>query len=326
MPPTINLNGTLGALEIGVLISLFLFGIVTVQTSVYYDRFHKDPWHVKFLVAFVWVLELGHTLLISYLVYSTTITWYGQPEKLVRFESLNATVIFGAIITLTVQVFFAYRVWKIMNHSSIGVFCWFLSFSRFVGSIVAGAQAFKSPSIMQFAVDWRWLLTTVLVTSACVDVIIAMALCYFLLKHRDNTFDSFHLIRTTRVLDRLVAWTLQTGLMTSVTAVAMVICLQTMPLNFVWISIYTCLGKLYSNSLLASLNSRIKLRDAGTRMNVVDPSFFRSDQSIPPSPRPVPIISVEVTRTIDVDGLESPRTEKSSVYDTEELTDDQSEV
>jgi len=50
MPPIVNLNGTLGALEIGVLISLFLFGIVTVQTSVYYDRFPKDPWHVKFLV------------------------------------------------------------------------------------------------------------------------------------------------------------------------------------------------------------------------------------------------------------------------------------
>jgi hypothetical protein len=104
MPPTVNLNDTLGALEIGVLISLFLFGIVTVQTSVYYDRFPKDPWHVKFLVAFVWVLELGHSLLISYLIYSTTITWYGQPQKLVKFESLNATVIFGAIITLTVQV------------------------------------------------------------------------------------------------------------------------------------------------------------------------------------------------------------------------------
>jgi hypothetical protein len=196
-------------MEIGILISLFLFGIVTVQTSVYYDRFPKDPWHIKYLVAFVWILELGHTFLISYLIYSTTIVWYGQVEKLVKFPSLNATIIFGAVITLTVQVFFAYRVWRIMNRSYIGVICWILSFSRFVGSIVAGAQAFESQSLVHFAHQWRWLLTTVLVISACVDVIIAISLCYFLLQHRDKTFD-----RTTKVLDRLVAWTLQTGLMT----------------------------------------------------------------------------------------------------------------
>jgi hypothetical protein len=76
-----------------------------------------------------------------------------------------------------------------MNRSYVGVFCWILSLARFVGSIIAGAQAFKSSSLAQFTVEWRWLLTTVLVTSACVDVIIAVALCFFLLQHRDNTLD-----------------------------------------------------------------------------------------------------------------------------------------
>src|ERR1700728_4763763 len=50
MDSTANLHYTLGALEIGILISLFLFGIVTVQCSVYYDRFPNDSWHIKFLV------------------------------------------------------------------------------------------------------------------------------------------------------------------------------------------------------------------------------------------------------------------------------------
>jgi hypothetical protein len=78
-----------------------------------------------------------------------------------------------------------------LNRSYIGVFCWVLSFSRFVGSVIASVQAFESPSIMQFAISWKWLLTTVLVMSALVDVIIAIALCYFLLQHRDNTFDQY---------------------------------------------------------------------------------------------------------------------------------------
>jgi len=247
MPPNGDLSDTLGALEIGIIISLFLFGIVTVQTSVYFDRFQQDPWYIKCLVAFTWCLEIGHTVLISYLIYTTTITWYGKQEKLVKFPTLNATVLFGAIITLVVQVFFAYRVWKIMNRSFIGVICWVVSFSRFIGAIVACVEVFKAPTIAEFAHDWRWLLTTILVASASVDVAIAASLCCFLIHHRGSTFD-----KTTRVLDRLVAWTLQTGLVTSIAAVAMVICLQTMPGNFVWISIYTFLSKLYSNSLLAS--------------------------------------------------------------------------
>jgi hypothetical protein len=46
-------HSTLGALEIGVIIGLFLFGIVTAQVSIYYQRFPEDPLHIKGLVS-VW--------------------------------------------------------------------------------------------------------------------------------------------------------------------------------------------------------------------------------------------------------------------------------
>jgi hypothetical protein len=37
-----NLNGSLGALEIGIVLGVFLFGIETLQTFNYYRRFPKD--------------------------------------------------------------------------------------------------------------------------------------------------------------------------------------------------------------------------------------------------------------------------------------------
>jgi hypothetical protein len=52
-----NIQSTLGALEIGVFIALFLFGIVTAQASVYYQRFPQDRVHIKALVC--------HALLLS---------------------------------------------------------------------------------------------------------------------------------------------------------------------------------------------------------------------------------------------------------------------
>lgn len=45
-PPSL----TVGALEIGVIISTFLFGISTVQTHTYFRRFPRDGWIIKCLV------------------------------------------------------------------------------------------------------------------------------------------------------------------------------------------------------------------------------------------------------------------------------------
>ena len=80
-----------------------------------------------------------------------------------------------------------YRVWRVMNRSFIGIVCWVVSISRFIGSVAAGIEAFLSPSIAHFAIRWGWLVTAVLVSSAFVDVVIAVSLCYFLITHRDNT-------------------------------------------------------------------------------------------------------------------------------------------
>jgi hypothetical protein len=44
------LSTTAGALEIGVLFAVFLFGALTVQVYIYSDRFPKDPMNIKFMV------------------------------------------------------------------------------------------------------------------------------------------------------------------------------------------------------------------------------------------------------------------------------------
>ncbi|KDR68058.1 hypothetical protein GALMADRAFT_257313 [Galerina marginata CBS 339.88] len=63
---------------------------------------------------------------------------------------------------------------------------------------------------------------------------------------------------TTAFLNRLMRWTLQTGLITSMTSVTVIICFQAMS-NMVWFGLYIILAKLYSISLLVSLNARHRL-------------------------------------------------------------------
>ncbi|KAJ7918937.1 hypothetical protein B0H13DRAFT_1868919 [Mycena leptocephala] len=97
---SLNLNTTLGAIQIGVLVSYVLFGVSTTQTSIYYSRFPDDSRKLKALVAFVWICEVGHALCIGHSLYVYTISDYAHPERVLgpTPKSLETTSIFSGVI------------------------------------------------------------------------------------------------------------------------------------------------------------------------------------------------------------------------------------
>lgn len=134
----VDLRDTIGALEIGSLVAIFIFGIVTLQMYTYYTTFWKDLWYYKALVSDCYIflgafdsgvyigcfsvvcifhhvevlelivnsrlLEIGHTLGVSYEMYRDTIVLYGQPQLLTTFRALGSVIAIGGVITLLVQV------------------------------------------------------------------------------------------------------------------------------------------------------------------------------------------------------------------------------
>ncbi|CAA7270139.1 unnamed protein product [Cyclocybe aegerita] len=251
-------HGTLGALSVGVLISSFLFGIVTVQAYVYYTRFPEDQMKLKILVAVVWLFELAHCISICHSLYSLTISHYGDPRALVRPPStLFLAIIFSGVIGPLVQAFFAERVRVVSGQLIIPIICWTLSAVRLAMSLVAASEAFQMTTLAQYQKEWKWLLTTVLAIGAAVDIIVAAALCYHLRIQRSNSHE-----KTAMMIDKIIAWTIQTGLMTSLTGLVMLICFLAMPGNFVWLAFFMFLARMFSNSLLASLNARSILRSS----------------------------------------------------------------
>ncbi|KIM86762.1 hypothetical protein PILCRDRAFT_816007 [Piloderma croceum F 1598] len=46
-----NLNVLLGSMEMGVLISIFMFGLFNLQVFVYYRHYPNDPWAIRTLVS-----------------------------------------------------------------------------------------------------------------------------------------------------------------------------------------------------------------------------------------------------------------------------------
>lgn len=111
-------------------------------------------------------------------------------------------------------------------------------------------------STAQWAMQWSWLLNSVWAISSANDIILAVGLTHALWTQRALTENA----RTMALVDKIMKWTLETGAMTSVTGIMILITFLTMQDNYIWVAWYVVTAKLYSNALFATLNSRTTLR------------------------------------------------------------------
>ncbi|TFK95536.1 hypothetical protein BDV98DRAFT_608870 [Pterulicium gracile] len=61
---------------------------------------------------------------------------------------------------------------------------------------------------------------------------------------------------TARAIDKLIVFTIESGCVTGLLSFVNMICLITMPHNWIWLAIHIILPKVYADAFLASLNGR----------------------------------------------------------------------
>jgi len=180
-------------------------------------------------------------------------------------------------------------------HFSLGVY--------FTVQCLIFQQFSKLPSLI-------WVTTLGLGSAAVADLLIAGSMVFLLKRARTG------IPRTDSIITTLIIYAINTGLTTSIVAVICVVCFAFMPINFIWLSFFWILGKLYANSLLANLNARETLRGPRSRQETVilPLSQMRSGPPIMSPPRspisqkmPVqgkPGVQIDVTTetVIDVHG------------------------
>jgi hypothetical protein len=156
-------------------------------------------------------------------------------------------------MALLVQLFFVYRAWKLSNGN------WFLSVPIAAASIaefgVITTYVVKAVPIQDFteAATLKSLSLTVNAMTAVTDVGIALVLCFLLQQSRTG------FRRSDTLITKLIIFTVNTGLLTSLDAIASLISYAASPNTFIYICFFFALGRLYSNSLLATLNVRRSL-------------------------------------------------------------------
>ncbi|KAJ6487620.1 hypothetical protein C8R45DRAFT_252841 [Mycena sanguinolenta] len=268
------LGNTFGSLFIGVLFATFFQGVLTLQAYIYYETFPKDSAGLKVLVASVWVVDVAHLVLICQSCYHYLIrSWGNSAALLVSTQELDLHLVFVGLASALCQGFFLTRWVTLFNllqchrcnpDSRIWTFSqknWVLTgvlsaacLTTFALEAAMSAQISRVPSVAAFNSLTAEVVAT-LGLSAAVDVAIAAILVWYLQQGK-TAFD-----RTSFVVARIVQYTIATGLATSLLAVACVIVYLATPNTFIFIALHFSLGRMYTNALLATLNSRRNLRN-----------------------------------------------------------------
>lgn len=261
MPALIPVDDTVGAAFIGTVLSAILFGVTCLQVYIYFtDHGKEDRTSLKSLVAALWVIDAVHLALVTHLLYYYTIWNFGDYVALVKVVcSLEVQVGVADLLTIIVQLFFAWRIYILSNNTNwwlpgLVVIC---SIGLAVGAIGFMVIGFQHDT---FSNEWSSLDWSVpgLVCELVGDILITVGTTYYLIRMRSAYKETNRLVYT------LIMYTVNTCLLTTVFTVVTLALNATEERQLIYTPFFFVLARLYSFSFMSTLNMRSKIR-RGTR-------------------------------------------------------------
>ncbi|KAJ7217207.1 hypothetical protein GGX14DRAFT_602583, partial [Mycena pura] len=213
----LNVNLEVGSLQIGFLTSGFLFGALTVQALIYNRKFGRDHWTLKLLVCEMCqlFLELGQICCVAHAIYIVTITQSGNLlALLVPPRTIGASFLLGCAVGPLVEAFYVSRLLRFSGKLYVALVGWSLALARFGGWVFLAVHVILTKSLSEFVDEYGWLFASLLGMSGIIDLTISAWIAYFLARRRSRTRTTAQNESTRQLLDRVILWTLQTGVIT----------------------------------------------------------------------------------------------------------------
>ncbi|OBZ66544.1 hypothetical protein A0H81_13383 [Grifola frondosa] len=281
----------IGSFLIEVFIACILYGVTTLQTFLYFQKYPNDEKMLKFMVMLVWVLESVHTAFCMLFVYEYLVIHYGEMSYLGTIHwTAGGSIISGLVITLAVHLFYVRRVWILSSKSYLltGVVA-LIALTRFVCGLVSSilSYAFSEWVIYRTRIAPLVTVSIGLGAAAIVDVLVAFILAFYLNRGRNNWQS-----QSSGRLNLIMIYAVNTGAITSIVSVLGVIFFATMKNSLIFLGILEIQSKLYANSFLGSLNARTHIRNKYSNPAQY-PSFeFSTRSNIRTVAPPVPQVEV----------------------------------
>ncbi|PPR03311.1 hypothetical protein CVT26_007785 [Gymnopilus dilepis] len=248
-----------------------------MQVYVYYLAFPNDPKGTKALVYGVYAAEVAQTFMFADKAFQTFATGFGNILAIANGGSLWFSVpIISSAVAFVVQVFYAYRIHVLSKSYIFPAFIFLLALFQLGGGIATGVIAHEVTLFTDFLVQKTYIATGVWNGgSAACDVVIAAGMTYYL-SQRKSAWKP-----TQRVVQRLIRLIVETGtltgkpspsganIITSLPPLAIVIVATIAIVNLIlsllpgkptyYQTTSAILGKVYSTTMMAVFNSRMKI-------------------------------------------------------------------
>ncbi|KAF8185666.1 hypothetical protein BJ912DRAFT_478945 [Pholiota molesta] len=251
---------SLGALLFGGLFSSLLTGLVVIQVVLYLKVYPRDSNRLKSLVLSILLLDLFHTGFIWAALWSYFVENPGSATGVDTIHwNIALTVVITAVLTFLVHLFFAHRIFLLSKKSYYLVApIVLLAVLRLVAASASTAEMLRLQTFTGFRSNFGWIFTAGLALSSLIDILITSSL--FILLQSNRTEAASPIVNA--VIDSLMRYTFETGLLTCTGTVISLICWLVMPTNLIFMGLHFVIGKLYANSLLVTLNTRDAVRRA----------------------------------------------------------------
>ncbi|KAH8830954.1 hypothetical protein DL96DRAFT_985049 [Flagelloscypha sp. PMI_526] len=254
---------------LGFFFNLLLSGVLIVQVYLYYIGFPNDRVRIKVLVYAVFILEMLQTGIQCYDKFNLYGKEFGDVANLDKGRlSWFSISILASFTGGIVQAFLGWKIYTLSQNLYIAIGVWMLTLLATGAGMAQGILVNNIP-ISQIATHVRdslnvstphvprmpsvlctlsqiWFITT-----AINDFIIAGILTFYLHRMRSGVKS------TDKAITRIIRLTVETGSITALGAIVIVITYFVAPPWFLVIS--DCIGKLYANNLMVMFNRRLTI-------------------------------------------------------------------
>lgn len=239
-------------------------------------QYPRDWIVYKVSVAVLWIFDAFNLALTIHAMYYYLVIHFGGVQALLHIVwSFKLQTVMNVPVIIMVQGLYALKLWR-LNHRGDWI-PRLMPLCVLADTVIGTVLAVKTCQLKFFTElpSMAWITYAAFGSAVAVDALLAATIIYYLRRSRGE-FES-----TNSRIEKLVFWTLSTGVITSVCSLAALIAYILFPTKLYFLAIEFLLTKLYMNSLLAMLNARRAIRE-GTDISI---NFTRSNNSnVPTSP------------------------------------------
>ncbi|KAI0313147.1 hypothetical protein OF83DRAFT_1175950 [Amylostereum chailletii] len=254
----LNTENTLllvGPVFLGSIAGWFLFGVSVVQLYIYYVTFPSDRKITQYSVYIIFALDTLHSVVITGVAWIPLCAGWGDPAAL-RHPGfwLGWIPCVSGVVATWVQLFYAWRIHKLGKWKVVPCMVIFLALAQAGAALAVGISSIlnddvanlHNPSMFSRTIIW-------LGGGALIDVIVTTSMIYLLHAAKKNSIISH---RGELTINRLIRLSAETGTATALSALLELILFLALPETDLHLFVAMMLCKVYTNTLMASLNAR----------------------------------------------------------------------